>query len=472
MKLGPGSRIFVFALSLVALGIVATAVASERAIRRTLEEATEGELVHHVRTVRQALEALPEGATVSEMDGLADRLGGTTSCRIVVTRADGARLADSWRRVSEPGEPEENERRIADLALRDGLTVQRTKSDFGPAVLLVAVPWRRGEERGALQASLPIAEMNGAIVQMRRALALAALAGVGAAAFLGAMGTRLLSRSLLPLVTSARALAGGEHSQGTRSGFSDLAAELDQTMRALATERDQTKRLEATRREFLANVAHELRTPVGIVRASAENLLDGALEDPHEGRRIAESLLRNGDRLSRLVSRLLDLARIDAGQYPLEIENVDVREAAEAAVAEAERAFPGAGKRIDVRCEEGLVVRADPGAVDQILLNLVENAIRHAGEVPIRISAERFGGTVRLLVEDEGPGVSPQDRERVFERFFRADRSRSPQTGGTGLGLAIVRELAQAMGGSVAVAERPGGGARFWVDLPGRVLDA
>ena len=273
------------------------------------------------------------------------------------------------------------------------------------------------------------------------------------------------------------------------------------------------RRLERIRKDFVANVSHELRTPVSIIRANAETLLAGALEEPDRARGFVEAQLRSVERLTSLVADLLDLARIEAGKFRLQIETLpllpaleNAKDAVEALAKKknleieidaefderadgqagradaddrADRYERDAGADVDGRGMDGesegeLWVEADPKALDQVLLNLVDNAAKYAPEggriflrarsVPSESSSDR--SHVRIEVEDDGPGIEPRHRARVFERFYRIDPGRSRDFGGTGLGLAIVKHLAESMNGQVGVDQASPRGSIFWFTLP------
>ncbi|HSK02939.1 MAG TPA: ATP-binding protein [Kofleriaceae bacterium] len=227
------------------------------------------------------------------------------------------------------------------------------------------------------------------------------------------------------------------------------------------------RRLETVRRDFVANVSHELRTPVAIIRANAETLLAGAKDDPVMAGKLIDGLHRNAERLARILADLLDLSRLDAGQYRLELAEVPVPAAIEGALTAIE---PSAGKRgvgVEVVAPAGLAVRADPKALDQILVNLLDNAVKYTRpEGQVWVLARPDGDAVRIEVRDDGPGIADKHRERVFERFYRADPSRAREAGGTGLGLSIVKHLVESMDGGVGVEPNEPSGSIFWLRLP------
>jgi two-component system phosphate regulon sensor histidine kinase PhoR len=236
----------------------------------------------------------------------------------------------------------------------------------------------------------------------------------------------------------------------------------------LLTLRDVTeaKRAEAMRRDFVANASHELRTPVSAIRGAAETLLAGALQDPEAAARFVDMIARHAERLARLTEDLLDLSRIESGQWEMRLERVELAPLAQSVLdLHADRAAEKQLKLVrDVPAEAAAV--ADARALEQVLVNLVDNAVKYTppgGAVTVRAHAEP--GRALIEVVDTGPGIERHHLARLFERFYRADPGRSRDQGGTGLGLAIVKHLAQAQKGDVGV-ESGSGGTRFWVSLP------
>jgi two-component system phosphate regulon sensor histidine kinase PhoR len=229
----------------------------------------------------------------------------------------------------------------------------------------------------------------------------------------------------------------------------------------------QQRRAEAVRRDFVANVSHELRTPLASLRAMAETLRDGGLEDPTLAGRFLDQMVQEVDRMSRLVNDLLDLSALEAGVVRLRWEDLEAREVVEAVAQRYARAAAEKGLALRVR-PGGARVRGDRDRLEQAVANLVDNAVKYTppgGSVEVGVEVRDDG--VHLVVEDTGPGLAPEHLPRVFERFYRADPSRSRAEGGTGLGLAIVKHIALAHGGRVGATNRPEGGARFEVVLPG-----
>jgi two-component system, OmpR family, phosphate regulon sensor histidine kinase PhoR len=226
-------------------------------------------------------------------------------------------------------------------------------------------------------------------------------------------------------------------------------------------------RLENIRRDFVANVSHELRTPVSVIQANAETLATGALGDSATAPVMVAAIHRNAERLADLIEDLLDLSRLEAGQYKVDLEPVAIGAAAHRAVEALERLAAQRGTSIEVDVPGDLTAAADAGGLHQVLVNVVTNAIVHTPENSrVAIRAHAAGDRVRVEVADDGPGIPAAQRERIFERFYRIDPGRSRAMGGTGLGLSIVKHLVDAMRGQVGVRENQPRGAVFWIDLP------
>jgi two-component system phosphate regulon sensor histidine kinase PhoR len=228
------------------------------------------------------------------------------------------------------------------------------------------------------------------------------------------------------------------------------------------------RRLERLRQEFAANVSHELKTPLSVIKACVETLLDGGMEDAVHRGSFLQKIAEQADRLHALILDLLSLARIEAGTEVFEFAAVEVAPVV-AACVERYQDRADAKKQTVAPMPDGTAtaVWADEEAFGQILDNLVDNAIKYTpsdGRIEIRWKCD--GQMVRLEVKDTGIGIPERDLPRVFERFYRVDKARSRELGGTGLGLAIVKHLVQTMHGSVEVASRVGEGTTFTVLLP------
>lgn len=241
----------------------------------------------------------------------------------------------------------------------------------------------------------------------------------------------------------------------------------EELLGAVAFVRDvsEARRIESVRRDFVANVSHELKTPIGALALLAETLAVGG--DPEVTRRLAGRVLEEADRLGRIVDDLLDLSLIEAQEAPSR-EPVPVWMIVADAVDRVRSAADAAGITLDVGTPaDDLVVTCDRRQVVSAVANLLDNAVKYSEPgSAVELRVERDADRVELAVRDRGIGIPTRDLERIFERFYRVDRARSRATGGTGLGLSIVRHVAQAHGGEVLVESAEGEGSTFRLRLP------
>jgi signal transduction histidine kinase len=228
----------------------------------------------------------------------------------------------------------------------------------------------------------------------------------------------------------------------------------------------ETRRTEAVRRDFVANVGHELKTPVGALSLLAE-AIEGAADDPEAVQRFAARIAHEADRLGRLVRELIDLSRLQGGEPLPELVPVSVDGVLAEAVDRTRTAARAKQLDIAVGGQPGLVVRGVESQLVTAVTNLLANAVAYStGESRIAVAARARSGFAEITVTDSGIGIPRQDRQRVFERFYRVDQSRASSTGGTGLGLAIVKHVASNHGGSVAVWSEEGLGSTFTLRIP------
>ena len=240
------------------------------------------------------------------------------------------------------------------------------------------------------------------------------------------------------------------------------------TIGAVAVLHDVTelKRLEQVRKEFVANVSHELKTPLTAIQASVETLLDGAINDSSHNRKFLECIQEDGQRLRNLIEDLLQLSRIESKEVPLKKENVILAETIRRSVEHFKKAIQQKNLTVEVEIVEEKLP-ADPEQLQRAVDNLVDNAIKYNKQNGrIHFRARKEGDWVHLKVEDTGIGIPEENLPRIFERFYRVDKTRSRELGGTGLGLSIVKHIAERHGGRVEVTSRLGQGSCFTLWLP------
>jgi len=288
------------------------------------------------------------------------------------------------------------------------------------------------------------------------AVIVAALASVVLAVLLA----RMLARPLAEVGRAARRIAAGEYAARVpRDGPEELASLADSLNQMAAS----LERQEQMRRDFIANAAHELRTPLTNLQGYLEALRDGVIQ---ADRATYESLWDEAERLVRLSRSLDSLAEGDSSTAPPALEAVDLVTTIRAALDLAQPTLDRAGLAVVLELPETLPARANPDHLAQVLANLVSNAARYTARGgTVTIGAERRPADLLVSIVNTGEGIPPDDLERVFERFYRVEKSRDPARGGAGIGLAIVKQLVEAGGGRVG-AESHDGRTRFWFSLP------
>ncbi len=251
------------------------------------------------------------------------------------------------------------------------------------------------------------------------------------------------------------------------SGHVRLLTEEDRRFAVIyVTDDSEVARMEATRRDFVANVSHELKTPVGAMGVLAEALLESA-DDPDTVRRFAQKMHVESQRLANMVNELIELSRLQGAEPLPELEAVDVDTVVAEALSRSKVAADNADIGITTDRPSGFRVLGDQGLLVTALANLVSNAISYSPQgSPVSISRRRRGGNIEIAVTDRGIGIAREHQERVFERFFRVDKARSRATGGTGLGLAIVKHVAANHNGSIRLWSQPGTGSTFTLSIP------
>lgn len=336
-------------------------------------------------------------------------------------------------------------------------TVLVAISLVGPGYFADAMGHRPGDPAGQAMDAATLAAFQDAV----RTALLAAFAIALVAAVIVALA--LSSRIATPvtrLVAAGRRVAAGHYAERVPESSEGEIGDLAETFNAMAGSLEATER---RRLELVGDVAHELRTPLATLDGFLEGLQDGVIEPAPETWTL---LRRETGRLNRLVDDLSQLWRAEARQLPLTTESIDVSRLVDD-VVEQFRSHAGA-LTITSEVARGLTVIADHDRLAQVLGNYLSNAIRYSPDgAVIAISARREGAEVTVAVRDHGPGLTPEQRSHVFERFYRIDRSRSRALGGAGIGLAIVRALVDAMGGRAwAESDGPGTGSTFLVALP------
>lgn len=229
----------------------------------------------------------------------------------------------------------------------------------------------------------------------------------------------------------------------------------------------EVRRLERMRSDFVANVSHELKTPVTAIKGFIETLLDGAMEDKEKGREFLEIVRNHTERLNSLINDLLDLSYLESKEAALKKNKFNLKAMFKEVISAFQSGLKNKQINLDNQIPGGLEIAGDRERLEQVALNLIDNAIKFNRQNGlVRIYCQDLKNELKIFVEDSGLGIPPKDIPRIFERFYRADKARSRELGGTGLGLSIVKHIVELHGGAVAVESTEGLGSKFWFTLP------
>ncbi|MDX6399585.1 MAG: two-component system, OmpR family, sensor kinase [Gaiellaceae bacterium] len=342
------------------------------------------------------------------------------------------------------------------------ITFEFTPPGADQTYLAVARPLKLGKKGpafGDLIVAKPKTELNRQLIPLLERLAIASLGGIIVAGLLGWYLSRRIIRPVLALSRATDEIARGHYDVNLPhvKGAGEVGHLADR-FRQMASRLSVAEQQE---RNFLMSVSHELRTPLTAIRGHVDALREGVAEDPEARAASLDVIAREGVRLERLVGDVLDLAKLEAHRFTLLSEEVDMERLCDQAYVAFGEEARRRGIEYDKRFEAKPTIVSDGDRVLQIISNLLSNAFRwtpDGGRVALELSASN--GSVSVAVDDNGPGVAPEERERIFRPFWSRDDS------GTGLGLAIAHELAAALGGSIELAPKPTRGSRFQLVLP------
>jgi two-component system OmpR family sensor kinase len=467
-------KLIVAVLALVAVALALIGLASVAAL--------DGYLVGRLDTQLQVVARQP-GRPPDESRGDPDHRPGPPSPFLIQYRDPAGKVLYTDSAPLDEGQPPEVPDDGAWLAANAGEPITVPAAGGGGS-------WRVLVQETASGSKVVAASLDGIDATTRQLRLIDLVVSLVVLLLLAGLGALIIRASLRPLVEieqTARAIAGGdltrrvpERDPRTEVGrlgraLNTMLAQIEAAFGARAASEASARRSEDRMRRFVADASHELRTPLTTIRGFAELYRQGAARDQAELDRLMRRIEGQAARMGLLVEDLLLLARLDQ-QRPLDREPIDLLALAADAVHDARAVAPDREIELVLGGEDGgdgsaLVVLGDGQRLRQVLANLVDNALTHtpAGSpVEVRVGAAPLDGRPGAAVEvvDHGPGLTPEQTERVFERFYRADPARSRAAGGTGLGLSIVAALVAVHGGTVGVDSVPGRGARFRVLLP------
>jgi signal transduction histidine kinase len=403
----------------------------------------------------------PPGLSPNEAPRYLEQLAAASAVRVLLVNREGQVLADS-----QPAEPPLilNFRNAGQDAAAPEARVGRARDADRRLWLYVTRP--AGQARVLVFASLQprFPTLAFFVENLLPPLAEAGAAAVLVAMVLAGLIARSVAQPLQKMAAVAQGIARGDYAQAAPEEGPDEVRALGQSLNRMSA---QVQATQQAQRDFLANVSHELKTPLTSIQGFAQAMLDGAVDSPDGVRRSANIIYAEADRLRRLVEGLLDLARLDAGLRALQRAPLDLRQLLAAVLDKFSLRAREKGVTLQAELPAALpAMIGDADRLAQVFTNLLDNALKHTPSGgSVTLSAGLVPDGIEIAVRDTGPGIPPDDLSRIFERFYQVDKSRA-RSGGVGLGLTITKEIVEAHGGSLRVESAVGRGSAFRVRLP------
>ncbi len=511
MKPSLQTKLFVNFMLVVALILAGFAVGASALIRQYFLTAKQQELIGKGQEMSRVLDDFMTGKlTAAELVELADRIDGFLDARIWAVDASGRMIV-----MSSTPRRSQQERQGPGMGagqrmgpgagsgqgagaggMRSSTAVRNLLKDiepvfagqvmtrtffhpyYGEDMMIVAVPITNasGATTGAVILNAPVKGVNDFLTRVYMAIGLIGLLALALTLFIVRRLSRGIVRPLREMEQTAACMAEGRYDNRVKIASQDEVGQLGQSLNTLAQELGRfvarTEQMETLRRDFVANVSHELRTPLTIIRGYTEALRDGTVTDPQQAARFTNLIVNETERLERLISDLLDLSRLQAQQFVMELEPIPLAEVGDNVVAMLRGKY--ADKGVELSWKNSEMIPPIPGNGDrlvQLMLILLDNALKYTkpqGKVSVEL--KRAENRVILTVADDGAGIPVADLPFIWERFYKVDKAHTRENHGTGLGLSIAREIIERHGATVAVTSEPGQGTTFVLQFPAQAL--
>lgn len=392
-------------------------------------------------------------------------VGRQANTRFTVIRADGEVLADSAKTPQGMDSHDSREEIIQAEQTGEGIATRFSQTLQQEMMYLAKPIWQNEQLLGFVRVALPIDHVQNRLTRLRFIVFLSAAIACCIALVLGYRMTHKIAAPVRSMTQVAESIAAGDFEQRIYVEGKDEIATLARSFNSMA---EQLRHLENVRQDFIANVSHELKTPIAAIQGLIETLIEDDAMDPEQRQRFLKKVQKQVGRLYDLVKDLLQLARLEGKELNWEKERFDLREPVQESVAMfSEQAEE---KNIQLHVElptTALNIFGNAESIRQSVDNLLGNAIKYTpadGRVAIRLKHE--GRNALIEVSDNGVGIDRKHHHRIFERFYRVDKGRSREAGGTGLGLSIVKHVAMSHRGHVTLESRPGEGSTFRMHIP------
>jgi two-component system phosphate regulon sensor histidine kinase PhoR len=407
---------------------------------------------------------------ISDIQNRAKTLGGELHLRITAIDKQGKVLADTER---DPASMENHSDRKEFIeAMEKGIGEStRLSGTLKFPMKYVAVRVIDGNDIiGVIRIAAPLAEVSLELRPLYRAVTLGAILAICVAAVIAYLMASNISRPIKRMKSIAEKITKGDFSEQTNIKGKDEVAELAESLNTMANELqvkiERLNRMDRVRSDFVANVSHELKTPLTSIRGFVETLEDGAINDKANAARFLAIIKKHTRRLGNIIDDLLRLSELESGGK-IEMAPLDLKSLIDEVVMGFGHALSAKNQKLAVAAAGNFTIAGSRDKLEQVFVNLIDNAIKYTGrDGQIKVNLAETDNIVMVTVEDNGIGIPKEDIERVFERFYRVDKARSREVGGTGLGLSIAKHIVLAHRGEICIDSESGKGTRVIVTLP------
>ena len=462
-----GAYIFLILTSVVVLG----AFVNLR-LREYYQEKIAGELTSSAfligEVLRDDISSGRVGPIREEAAGLSKRLG----LRITVIDRQGKVLADS---ETDPALMDNHSGREEVVRAISGAAGEssRLSDTLEINMKYVALPVRQGGEiTGIVRLAVPLTDIERQLGLINRAFIVGGVISVLVTLFIGYFISRRISQPIREMGEIAGSIAKGDFSKRvditTDDELGDLARSLNRMAGELRQKMENLEKMDRVRTDFVANVSHELKTPLTSIKGFIETLQDGAIDDKENAQKFLEIIRKHAERLGSIINDLLSLTEIENGKVDVKTDRFDIKTLLDEAVWGFGHAVSLKGQKLDVDYNgRDFGVRGNKDKIEQVIVNLIDNAIKYTGrDGHIKVSLFEKRDSIMMTFEDDGIGIDKEHLDRIFERFYRVDKARSRESGGTGLGLSIVKHIVALHNGHIEIESETGKGTKVTVILP------